>query len=298
VVHLSSGVAGLAAACILGPREEPLLKDDGHTHNVPFVLLGASLLWFGWSGFNSGSAYAANDQAAQALMATYLCASMGMLVWTFIEWICKGHPTSVGAMMGAIAGLVVITPASGYVSGLGALAMGFLGVPPCYLSVYCFQRYKHIVDDTLDAFALHGIGAIMGGMLTGVFALDDGLACGGGFALLGKQAISLVSCGAWAFLVTGAIVLGMKLCVCCDIDRLRVNAVDLDKKTYGEEAYPDMECSARGQEAEAEESEEGLHAEEHEEDKEGRVFTRCCRWWCHFQEEEEEDEENQASCEP
>mmetsp|Transcript_62036 Transcript_62036/g.181291 ORF Transcript_62036/g.181291 Transcript_62036/m.181291 type:complete len:457 (+) Transcript_62036:52-1422(+) len=173
VVHVSSGTSGLVAALLLGPRKHH--KQEGaRPNNVPFVLLGAALLWFGWSGFNGGSALAADDEASRALCTTYLAAAAAMIVWVVIEWARMRQPSSVGAMVGAVAGLVVITPAAGFVTPAGAVCMGTLGAPACYFAVVALNRCDRL-DDTLDAFGLHGVGGIVGALLTGIFAEDGGL---------------------------------------------------------------------------------------------------------------------------
>lgn len=234
VVHVSSGTSGLVAAMLLGPRAHKASTED-KPHNVPFVLLGAALLWFGWSGFNGGSAFAADAVAARALASTYLAASASMLVWTIIDSIRYNHPSSVGAMVGAVAGLVVITPAAGFVSPQGAIIMGILGAPVCYCAVVLMGKLKRI-DDALDAFALHGVGGFWGAVLTGAFALDGGLFYNGGWALLGKQVVCSLVGVAYAAGVTALIFIVLKA-----VMRVRVleheESRGVDQHVHGEKAY-------------------------------------------------------------
>jgi len=166
VVHINAGVAAVAAAWLVGKRRG---VDRGVVpHNVPYVVLGASILWFGWFGFNAGSALNANYQALNAFLVTNTAAATAALVWALISWIHTKKPGAVGAASGAVAGLVAITPASGYVGPLGALAIGFGAGSLCYVAVQIRARTK--VDDALDVFAVHGVGGVFGALATGVFA--------------------------------------------------------------------------------------------------------------------------------
>jgi len=162
VVHISSGTSGLVAAILLGPRPH---KDTAEPkpHNVPLVLLGATLLWFGWTGFNSGSALRADAVASKAIATTYTAACAAMLSWSCVETLRLGRPSSVGAMVGVVAGLVVITPAAGFVSIFGAFVMGLIGAPICYFAVVMVNKFEQL-DDTLDAFGVHGMGGFVGAM--------------------------------------------------------------------------------------------------------------------------------------
>ncbi|MFI5381411.1 MAG: ammonium transporter [Tepidisphaerales bacterium] len=168
VVHISSGVSALVAALVLGKRfgygRTPMAP-----HSVVLSVIGAALLWVGWFGFNGGSALAANGLASSALVATHFAAAAAALGWMFIEWLKSGKPTVLGAISGAVAGLVVITPASGFVGPMSALIMGFIGGIACFGSA---TTIKHIFgyDDSLDAFGVHGVGGTIGALLTGVFA--------------------------------------------------------------------------------------------------------------------------------
>lgn len=167
VVHISSGVAALVCAWVLGPR---LLNGDSHEpHDRTMMLLGAALCWFGWFGFNAGSALAANGTAAIAFVNTDVAAAAGALAWVGLVWWRTGSPTLVGLAAGAIAGLVAITPAAGYVTPGAAILFGFLAAGGCYLAVQLRERTR--VDDALDVFPVHGIGGTIGALLTGLLAL-------------------------------------------------------------------------------------------------------------------------------
>jgi Amt family ammonium transporter len=181
VVHMNAGIAGLVTALYLGKR---VGTDKPGMHNIPFVVLGASLLWFGWFGFNAGSALAANGLAAQAFVTTNTATAAAALSWCIMEWIFAGKPTTLGAASGAVAGLVAITPACGFVDVGGSLWIGFIVSVLCYCMV-AFVKPKFGYDDTLDAFGVHGIGGFWGAMATGIFAVKavnsggaDGLLAG------------------------------------------------------------------------------------------------------------------------
>ncbi len=167
VVHINSGTAGLVACLVLGAR-----KDSGPAHNIVLTFIGASLLWVGWFGFNAGSAVTANIQAGMAMLVTQLATAMAALTWMLIEWILRRKPTVVGICSGAVAGLVAITPASGFVGPAGALVIGIGAGVFCYWGT---TGLKHMFgyDDALDAFGVHGIGGIVGALLTGVFAINE-----------------------------------------------------------------------------------------------------------------------------
>jgi Amt family ammonium transporter len=168
VVHISSGVSGLVAAFIVGKRKAFGQGAELPPHNVLLTFIGASLLWVGWFGFNAGSALSAGTSASMAMLVTHIAACSAGLTWMFTEWLVTGKPTVLGIVSGAIAGLVVITPGAGYVDHTGAFVMGIIGGWGCYLGI----QLKHIMgyDDALDAFGVHGVGGIIGGVLTGLFA--------------------------------------------------------------------------------------------------------------------------------
>jgi ammonium transporter, Amt family len=167
VVHVNSGVAGLMCALMLGKR-----KDTGPAHNVVYTFIGASLLWVGWFGFNAGSAVTANLQAGMAMTVTQLATGMAGLTWMFVEWIHRRKPTVVGICSGAVAGLVAITPASGFVGPAGALAIGIAAGIVCYCGAVWVKRMFGY-DDALDCFGVHAIGGATGAILTGVFAISE-----------------------------------------------------------------------------------------------------------------------------
>ena len=171
VVHITSGVSGLVLAILLGKRRG---YDQGayHVHNTPFVFLGAAMLWFGWYGFNAGSALAANGLAAHALMTTSLSAAAALVSWMVIETITSGKPTLVGASTGLVIGLVAITPGAGFVPVWASLIIGLLVSPICFFGVKLVKG-KLGIDDALDAFGCHGIGGIWGGIATGLFGLSS-----------------------------------------------------------------------------------------------------------------------------
>jgi Amt family ammonium transporter len=167
VVHVNSGVAGLMAALVLGKR-----KDTGPAHNVVLVFIGASLLWVGWFGFNAGSAVSAGMQAGMAMTVTQIATATAGLAWMCVEWALRGRPTLIGICSGAVAGLVAITPASGFVGPAGSLVIGLAAGVICYWGV---TGLKHAFgyDDALDAFGVHAVGGIVGALLTGVFAIQE-----------------------------------------------------------------------------------------------------------------------------
>ncbi|MEJ8279197.1 ammonium transporter [Pseudonocardia spirodelae] len=202
-VEINSGASALALALVLGARRgwprEPM-----RPHNLPLVLLGAGLLWFGWFGFNAGSALAAGATAANAFLTTMTAAAAAVVSWLVLEDRLDGRPTSLGAASAAISGLVAITPACGYVDTWGALAIGVLAGLLCQLAIRLKYRFGY--DDSLDVVAIHGIGGVIGMLMLGLVATDavndagaDGLLYGGGFAQLGKQALAVVVAAAWAF---------------------------------------------------------------------------------------------------
>jgi Amt family ammonium transporter len=172
VVHISAGMAALAGSIYLGPRKE-ILHDAG---NIPYVILGTGLLWFGWFGFNAGSSLGANETATLAFMNTNTASAVAMLTWMFLECLHGRKPSALGACIGAVVGLVAITPAAGYVSIGASLLIGFI---TAFVSHFALSlKSKTEIDDTLDVFPCHGLGGIVGMILTGVFAKDVGLISG------------------------------------------------------------------------------------------------------------------------
>lgn len=180
VVHITAGIASLVAALYMGPRNG-FMKVQMPPHNMTMTVTGAGLLWVGWYGFNGGSALAANGNAAMAIVTTHLSASMGALTWMTLEWVRFGKPSALGIVTGMVAGLGTITPASGFVGPAGALVIGFLGGLTCFFATLYIKRHLKI-DDSLDVFPVHGIGGILGTLLTGVFSSPDlGVLSGYGF---------------------------------------------------------------------------------------------------------------------
>jgi len=167
VVHVNAGTAGLMCALMLGKR-----KDTGPAHNVVLTFIGASLLWVGWFGFNAGSAVTANLQAGMAMTVTQIATGMAGLTWMFVEWIHRGKPTVIGICSGAVAGLVAITPASGFVGPAGSLAIGLAAGIVCYAGAVWIKGIFGY-DDALDCFGVHAIGGAAGAILTGVFAISE-----------------------------------------------------------------------------------------------------------------------------
>jgi Amt family ammonium transporter len=171
VVHISSGVSALICALLIG-RRLGFGTEDMRPHNLTYTAVGAAMLWVGWFGFNAGSAVASNDLAANAFVVTHFSASAGAAAWALVEWITRGKPSVLGAASGAVAGLVCITPASGYVQPMPSLVIGAAAGVVCYLA--CSKlKGKFGYDDSLDAFGVHGVGGTLGALLTGVFATTD-----------------------------------------------------------------------------------------------------------------------------
>ncbi|MFZ5631978.1 MAG: ammonium transporter [Bacillota bacterium] len=243
VVHISSGVSGLVAALVLG-RRKGYGSEAMIPHQLPFTVLGAALLWFGWFGFNAGSALAANGLAAGAFVVTNTAAAAAAMSWVFAEWAHHGKPTLLGAASGAVAGLVAITPAAGFVSPLSAIVIGLVAGVLCYLAVGVVKK-KLGYDDSLDAFGVHGFGGAWGALATGIFASRavneagaDGLLFGNP-AQLGIQAAGVLA--TIAFAAAGTLVI---LKVVGLFTRLRASdeeeEIGLDLSMHGEDAYPDI----------------------------------------------------------
>lgn len=244
VVHISSGLTGLVLCLLLGKRRGFAVLSY-RPHNVPFVALGAALLWFGWFGFNAGSEFAPDGVAALALLNTVAASAAGLLSWMVVERVRVGKATLVGAATGLVAGLVVITPAAGFVEPWAAVVMGFVVSPVCYGAISLLKA-KIGYDDALDAFGCHAVGGVTGGILTGLFCVPElswtdsgGLFYTGDPALLGAQVLGILVTVAFvsvAGLVLGAIVRA------CFRGSLRVSeeeeAQGLDVAVHGESAYP------------------------------------------------------------
>jgi Amt family ammonium transporter len=202
VVHISSGVSALVAAIFLGPRKT--YPDRlSPPHNVPFILLGAGLLWFGWFGFNAGSALASGQLATAAFVATNTGAASAALMWLILEKVLRGKPTAVGAATGAVAGLVGITPAAGFVTPLAAILIGAITALVCFYAV-SFKHKVH-VDDALDTFPVHGVGGTVGAILTGIFATKVVNSAGANGLLFGnpKQVVIQIGAILVAYIIAG-----------------------------------------------------------------------------------------------
>ncbi|MGO3073878.1 MAG: ammonium transporter [Pseudolactococcus laudensis] len=242
VVHISSGVSALVLALVLGRRRD-YARLEYRPHNIPFVLLGAGLLWFGWFGFNAGSALAANGLAVHALMTTNTAAAAAMLSWVLVEKITIGKPTLVGASTGLVVGLVAITPGAGFVSLWSSILIGALVSPISYYFISVI-KHKFGYDDALDAFGAHGVGGIFGGIVTGIFTVPSlalekgyaGLVYGSGKLLLAQlEAIlfTIVFSAIATFIIIKAISLFMVIRVSD-----REEAIGLDDSEHDETAYP------------------------------------------------------------
>lgn len=242
VVHISSGVSALVLSIMLGKRHA-YGAANYRIHNVPFVLLGAGMLCFGWFGFNAGSAYAANQLAAQAMMTTAASAGAAMLSWMALDHIFTGKTTLIGAATGLVVGLVAITPGAGFVPVWASLIIGALGSPVCFFMISTV-KHKFGYDDALDAFGCHGIGGIYGGLVTGIFAQTaiNGVAQWDGL-LYGDYHLFLAQ--VMAILLTIAIaVVGTVICakLVSIFVPLRVSVyeekIGMDKSEHNETAYP------------------------------------------------------------
>jgi Amt family ammonium transporter len=244
VIHITAGVSALVCAIVMGrrlkyPQERPL------PHNLTMTMLGAGLLWFGWFGFNAGSALASGHLASLAFVNTHLGAAGGAAGWVIVEWKHGGKPTALGVASGIVAGLVAITPAAGFVAPWAALVIGIAAGALCFFAI--LAKYKLGYDDSLDAFGVHGVGGLVGAVLTGVFAAErtfsdtaapvgaDGLMLGG-VRQLGVQVLACVAAAAYAALVTWVLLRALERFI-----GLRVTENDerdgLDSALHGEQGY-------------------------------------------------------------
>jgi ammonium transporter, Amt family len=239
VVHINAGIAGLVAALVLGRRagypETPMKPS-----NLLLTVVGAGMLWVGWFGFNAGSELAADGTAGMAMAVTQIATATAALTWMFSEWISHGKPSALGLASGAVAGLVAITPASGFVGPMGALAIGVVAGYACYLAAVKIKRAVGY-DDSLDAFGVHGVGGIVGALLTGVFVdaglggsgLADGISIG---AQVGKQALGVVAtmayCGIVSFIILKVldVVIGLRV-------KTEDEEIGLDLALHDEQGY-------------------------------------------------------------
>lgn len=239
-IHINAGMAALAVLVVIGNRRghgtEPMPP-----HNLPLTILGTGILWFGWIGFNAGSALSANGIAAQAVVNTHLAAATGMLSWLLIERKRAGHATTLGAASGAVAGLVAVTPCAGFIGGASPLIIGSLAGFICYLTLGIKARFN--LDDSLDVIAVHLVGGIVGTLLLGLFADTsinpdgfDGLLFGGGFELLKDQAVAAVAVMAFSFGLTWVIATVIAKTVGLRVDE-HAERVGLDQSLHAESAY-------------------------------------------------------------
>ncbi len=240
-IHINAGAAALAVVMVLGPRQR-WPRDVDFPHNLPLVLLGAGILWFGWFGFNAGSALAANTQATHAFLTTFLAAAAAMCSWMLIETIKDGKPTALGIASGVVAGLVAITPAAGFVGAMSSILIGALAGVVCFLAIGLKHMFKY--DDSLDVVGIHMFGGIVGGVLIG-FLADSGAFEGGDFIngiffgggeLLFNQVVSIVAVMAYSFVATYIISWVLNATM-----GLRASAEDegvgLDQSFHAETAY-------------------------------------------------------------
>ena len=241
-IHINAGMAALAVILVVGNRR-------GHPntpmppHNLPFTVLGTGILWFGWIGFNAGSALAANGQAAQAVVNTHLAAATGMLGWLLVERLKTGHATTLGACSGAVAGLVAITPCAGFVGGASPLIIGAIAGAVCYLALSIKEKMNW--DDSLDVIAVHLIGGIVGTLLLGFFADgaiygaeegEAGLFYGGGIELFLEQLLGAVFVGVFSFIATFIIAKSIDATMGLRVDEDAENE-GLDQSQHAESAY-------------------------------------------------------------
>ncbi len=233
VVHINAGVAALVLALVVGKRRG-FSSEPSRPHNLPFVMLGAALLWFGWFGFNAGSAYAADGLAGLAWVNTTTCAAAAILGWLLVERLRDGHATSLGAASGIVAGLVAITPAAGSVSPVGAIALGLIAGGLCALAVSLKHRLGY--DDSLDVVGVHLVGGLVGTVLIGFLATEGGLLYGGGLRLLLVQVIiALVAIG-FSGVVTLVIAVALKATLGWRVTG-EVEASGIDAAVHGESPY-------------------------------------------------------------
>ncbi len=240
VVHIASAAAALAGAIALGRR-----KGYGTTaftpHNLPMTVLGAGMLWFGWFGFNAGSALAADELAGTAFLATHLAAASGMLGWLAVEWIKRGKPTALGAASGAVAGLVGITPAAGFVTPMAGIAIGLAAGAGCYVGVALKEKLRY--DDSLDVVGIHGVGGTVGAILTGVFAstlidpdIAETLADVGRGGLILEQAIGVVVTIVFSFVASFIILKLIDLVIGLRVDE-EAEEAGCDLSEHAESGY-------------------------------------------------------------
>jgi Amt family ammonium transporter len=247
-IHVNAGIAALAAVLVLGKRQ----GEPHPPHNMPLVMIGTGILWFGWFGFNAGSALTTNGQAAQAFLNTFLAAAAAGLAWVLVEWVRDGHPTNLGAASGIVAGLVAITPAAGFVSGPGPIAIGAIAGAVCCYAVRLKAKLGY--DDALDVVGVHFVGGLVGSLLIGFFAnpefysgvvnfagdpvdtFMEGIFYGGSAKLLGEQALANGVAIAWSFPVTFGIMTVLKMTIGVRVST-EVELSGIDASQHAETAY-------------------------------------------------------------
>jgi len=243
VVHTAAGVSAVAAALVIGRGRGTDQKKEKRPSNIPYVILGASILWFGWFGFNAGSALAADGLAVSALVNTNLAASAAAVSWMLTDWARKGKPSAVGISVGAVCGLVAITPASGFVTPMASILIGLVAGLLCnYVASW---RARTTLDDSLDVFACHGVGGIWGTIATGLFATTAINAAGanglfyGNPAQLGIQLIAVAAVGAFAFVGSYLLLRLINIFIPVRVSP-EEEELGLDESQHGEEAYGEM----------------------------------------------------------
>jgi Amt family ammonium transporter len=249
VVHINAGIAALAVILVLGKRKG-WPNETMPPHSLPFTLLGTGMLWFGWFGFNAGSALAANGLAAQAFLNTNNAAAAAMLGWLVVERLKGGHATTLGAASGAVAGLVAITPCAGYVGGISPIIIGFVAGAVCFLAIQLKFHFGY--DDALDVIGVHLVGGIVGSLMVGLFAETavnplgaDGLFFGGGGELLGKQAVAVAATIVWSGVISFILakVISATIGLRCSEDE---ETTGLDLSQHAETAYAFGELGSMG----------------------------------------------------
>jgi len=245
VVHISAGISAIIAALVIGRRQDHKNGIEMRPHNITMTMLGASLLWFGWFGFNAGSALGANGIAVQAFVVTNTAAAAAAISWMLASWHHTKKPSSLGIFTGAVCGMVAITPASGYVSVPASIIIGLIAGAVCYSMVW-LMKMRTKIDDALDVFACHGVGGIIGAILTGVFAElfinpagANGLVSGSA-SLLGSQAVAVFVTVAFAGVMTFIILKAINATVGLRVKK-EEEILGLDLTQHGEEAYPDFD---------------------------------------------------------
>jgi len=240
-IHVNAGIAALAVVLVLGKRKG--WPTEGHPpHNMPMVMLGTGILWFGWFGFNAGSALAANGTAIQAFLNTFLAAAAGGLAWGVVEKLRDGHFTNLGAASGIVVGLVAITPGAGFVSGMSPIYIGLIAGVVCAFAVGLKNKAGY--DDALDVVGVHFVGGLVGSLLIGFFSSPDyfgsdvkaGLFEGGGLSLLGEQALANGATIIYSFVVTTLIALALKATIGLRVDE-ETEVGGLDLAEHAETAY-------------------------------------------------------------